>query len=109
MWVREIVRAHRRRAFIRRAKNTVRGVVSSIRGKVSENIDMKNMEKIVTAAVLLGIKKYADRHPKLRQNVNSIMDMANGELDIDIMSTADEVAPRKKVVRAKTKATKKKK
>ena len=91
MWIREIIRAHRRRKFIRRAKNTVNSVMASIRGRVSEHIDMKNMEQIITAAVLMGIKKYADRHPNLRKNVNDIMDVANGDTELDIMSTKDEV------------------
>lgn len=93
MWIREIVRAHRRRAFIRRARNTVQGVMSSIRGRVSEHIDPRDLEKIITAAVLVGIKRYADRHPNLRRNVNNIMDIANGDAEIDILSTADEIAP----------------
>lgn len=93
MWIREIVRAHRRRAFIRRARNTVQGVMSSIRGRVSEHIDPRDLEKIITAAVLVGIKRYADRHPNLRRNVNNIMDIANGDAEIDIMSTADQIVP----------------
>lgn len=102
MWIREIVRAHRRRAFIRRAKNTVNGIMSSIRGKVSEHIDPRDMEKIITAAILVGIKKYADRHPNLRHNVNHIMDIADGNTDIDIMATDDE----KIVARPKKRTTK---
>ncbi len=95
MWIREIVRAHRRRKFFRRARNTVRTVMSTIRGRISEQIDMRDMEKIVTAAVLVGIKKYADKHPGLRQNVNHIMDVATGEAELDIMATSDEIrAPR---------------
>jgi len=112
MWIREIIRAHRRRAFIRRAKNTVNGIMSSIRGKVSEHIDPRDMEKIITAAVLVGIKKYADRHPNLRDNVNHIMDVANGDVDIDIMATDDEVRvtrPRKSVVKTRKTTAKKKK
>lgn len=91
MWIREIVRAHRRRKFFRRARNTVRTVMSTIRGRVSEQIDIRDMEKIVTAAVLVGIKKYADNHPGLRKNVNHIMDIANGDAEIDVMATTDEV------------------
>ena len=63
--------------------------MSSIRGKISENIDMRDMEKIITAAVLVGIKKYADRHPNLRHNMNHIMGVANGEMDIDVMAEAE--------------------
>ena len=112
MWIREIIRAHRRRAFIRRAKNTVNGIMSSIRGKVSEHIDPRDMEKIITAAVLVGIKKYADRHPNLRHNVNHIMDVANGDVDIDIMATDDDVRvtrPRKSVAKTRKTTAKKKK
>ena len=112
MWIREIVRAHRRRAFIRRAKNTVNGIMSSLRGRISDQIDVRDMEKIITAAILVGIKKYADRHPNLRHNVNHIMDVANGDVELDIMSDADEIAPRSsrnRPVARKTTAVKKKK
>ncbi len=105
IWIREIVRARRRRAFFRRTKETVRSVVSTIRGRISEQVDMRDLEKIVTAAVLVGIKKYADRHPALRQNVNHIMDVASGEIDVDLMSSADEAKPK----RATAKKTQKKK
>ncbi len=91
MWIREIVRYRRRRAFIRRARNTISGIIDSIRGRVSEHIDMRDMEKIITAAVLVGIKKYADRHPGLRKNVNHVMDVADGKVELDIMSDADVV------------------
>lgn len=96
MWISEIIHLHRRRKFIRRAKNTVSGIMSGIRGKITENLDVQNLEKIITAAILIGIKKYADRHPNLRRNVNNIMDIANGEMELDIMSTTDEVPITKK-------------
>ncbi len=105
MWIREIVRAHRRRAFIRRARNTVQGVMSSIRGRVSEHIEPRDLEKIITAAVLVGIKRYADRHPNLRRNVNNIMDIANGDTEIDIMAADAVATPRTR--RAKSSKRKK--
>ena len=94
MWISEIIRVHRRHKFIRRAKNAATGILSSIRGHVSDNISSADIEKIITAAVLLGIKRYADRHPNLRKNINNIFGMANGEIDIDLMSTADEETPK---------------
>lgn len=109
MWIREIVRARRRRAFFRRTKETVRSVVSTIRGRISEHIDIRDLEKIVTAAVLVGIKKYADRHPALRRNVNNIMDVASGEIDVDLMSTADEVPPKRRAPTKKQPNKKRKK
>ena len=96
MWIREIVRFRRRRSFIRRARNMVNGILTSIRGKISEHIDVADLERIVTAAVLVGIKKYADSHPNLRHHVNHVMDVANGEAEIDLLSTKDEVVPVKK-------------
>ena len=105
MWIREIVRFRRRRSFIRRARNTVNGILNTIRGKVSEHINMQDMEKIITAAILVGIKKYADRHPNLRRNVNHVIDIANGDAEIDVMATVDEVKP---VQRRKTTKIRKK-
>jgi len=110
MWIREIVRAHRRRKFFKRARRTINGVISSIRGKVSENFDIQDMERVITAAVLVGIKRYADKHPNLRHNVNHIMDVANGDAEIDIMSMADEIKTNTvRRTQNKSKATAKKK
>lgn len=105
MWIREIVHAHRRRRLIRRARSAVNGILSSIRGKIATEIDLQDMEKIVTAAVLVGIKKYADRHPNIRQNVNHIMDVASGRADLNMMSTDDEKVPQ--IKRTATKKSRK--
>ena len=114
MWINEIVRAYHRRRFIRRAKNTVNGILSAVRGHMSKHMDVADIEKIITAAVLIGIKKYADRHPNLRHNINNIMGLANGDVELDIMSTVDEVntskkRPVKTVVRSRKKVVTKKK
>ncbi len=104
MWIREIVRTRRRRRFIRRARNVVNGIISSIRGRISESIDWTQMEKIITAAILVGIKRYADAHPNLRHHVSHIMDVANGEREIDLMATNDEIKkPKKRPVTRKAK------
>lgn len=95
MWINEIIKAHHRRKFIRRAKNTVNGILSAIRGHVSKHMDVADIEKIITAAVLIGIKKYADRHPNLRHNINNVMDLAHGDIELDVMSTVDQVKPKK--------------
>ena len=91
MWIREIVRFYRRRSFIHRARNTINSILSSIRGRVSEGINIQDMEKVITAAILVGIKKYVERHPNLRDNVNHVIDIANGEAAIDITLTTDEI------------------
>ena len=99
MWIREIVRFRRRRSFIRRTRNAVNGIISSIRGRISDKINVQDMEKIITAAILVGIKRYADRHPNLRHNINHVIDIANGDAEIDVMATTDEI---KKVQKRKT-------
>jgi hypothetical protein len=48
---------------------------------------------------LVGIKRYADRHPNLRHNINHVIDIANGDAEIDVMATTDEI---KKVQKRKT-------
>ena len=104
MWINEIIRAHHRRRFIRRAKNTVNGILSAVRGHMSKHMDVADIEKIITAAVLIGIKKYADYHPGLRHHVNHVMDIANGDAEIDVLSTSDEPkAVRKRRVTGKNK------
>ena len=108
MWINEIIRAHHRRRFIRRAKNTVNGILSAVRGHMSKQMDVADIEKIITAAVLIGIKKYADRHPNLRHNINNVIDLAHGDMELDIMSTVDEVKPSKKrPVKAEARSRKK--
>lgn len=96
MWIREIVRFRRRRSFIRRARNAVDGIISSIRGRISDRINIQDLEKIITAAILVGIKRYADRHPNLRHNINHVIDVANGDAEIDVMATLDETPTAKK-------------
>lgn len=102
MWIREIIRAHRRRRFIRRAKATIHDVISSIRGRVAEHIDVQDIEKLITMAVLVGIKQYADRHPNLRRRVNDIMDVANGSVAIDTVETPAPPRARKSTARPRT-------
>lgn len=90
MWIHEIVRFRRRRSFIRRTRNIISSVLGSIRGRISEHINIQDMEKVITAAILVGIKNYADRHPNLRNNVNHVIDIAKGDAEIDILSLSRE-------------------
>lgn len=106
MWIREIVRAHRRRRFIRRATNTVRNIMSHLRGKISEHLDMQDIEKLIAVAILIGIKKYADRHPDLRKKIKEFVNISDEESDMEIMPT--DIKKRTKSVQKKTDIKKKK-
>ena len=114
MWIREIVRAHRRRTFIRRAKNAVNNIMNNIRGKISEHLDMQDIEKLIAAAILIGIKKYADKHPDLHKKIKGFIGVADEESDIEIMSAKTTTKPSankrvKTVANIKKSGTKKKK
>ncbi len=84
MWVMEIVYgARRRRSFIYRAKSAVRDVASSVRERIGEHVSAADMEKLMAAALLVGIKRYVAKHPKHR----TAFEDALGK---DFVSTADE-------------------
>lgn len=84
MWIMEIVYgARRRRSFIYRAKNAVRDVASSVRDHISEHVSMADMEKLMAAALLVGIKRYVSKHPKHRQEFEEV-------LGKDFVASADE-------------------
>ncbi|MBR6598143.1 MAG: hypothetical protein IKL37_02185 [Alphaproteobacteria bacterium] len=88
MWIAGAIRAHRRRRFIRRAKGALHSLVSGIRGRVMENISSDDIERIIIAAVLFGIKRYVDRHPDLHHGINNVMDLADGTIDISDVSVS---------------------
>ncbi len=84
MWIMEIVYgARRRRSFLYRAKNAVRDVASNVREKIGEHVSMADMEKLMAAALLIGIKRYVSRHPKHRRD----FEQALGK---DFVASADE-------------------
>ena len=99
MWIREIIRARHRHRFIERAKHLVGNFASAVHEKLG-TISGQDMERILTMAVLLGIKKYSERHPNLRQSIGEIIGV-NGGNDMYYsydMDTENVVASQKKRV-----------
>lgn len=78
MWIREIVRARRRRRFISRAKHLVGNFASAVHEKLG-TISGAEMERILTMAILIGIKQYSLRHPNLRHTIGQIIGVDMGE------------------------------
>ena len=116
MWIREIIRARRRHRFIARAKHLAGNFATAVHEKLG-TISSKDMERILTMAILLGIKKYSDKHPNLRRSVGEIIGISMGD-DMDYsydMDTENVVASqkaagaRRKVASKPTKSTQKKK
>lgn len=105
MWIREIVRARRRRHFIERAKHLVGNIATSVHEQLG-NISGAEMERILTMAILIGIKKYSDRHPNLRYTIGEIIGIHGGdkmeyEYDVGVNGTnASRSASRRKNVAA---------
>lgn len=98
IWIRQIYIAHHRHYFVRRVRESVKNIASTIREQASEHISATDIEKLIAAAVLVGVKRYADRHP----NVRMTMDEALGY-------SASDTAPRKRPASAtKSKSTRKK-
>ena len=97
MWIREIVQARRRHRFIERAKRLVGNVATTVHEKLG-NISSQDMERILTMAILFGIKKYSDKHPKLRYTIGEIIGVkqgANMDYEYD-MDTENVVASQKR-------------
>ena len=98
MWIMDIVdTARRRHSLLYKAKHAVKQMASNIHDRVSEHISSKDMEKMVTAALVMGLKKYSERNPRARRVLNGIMndDIEAVEYD-EYYSDADdeEILPR---------------
>lgn len=77
MWIREIFVGHHRNSFAHKARSAVKDLVNNVRDRVSENVSVQDLEKIIAAAILIGVKKYADKHPRVRETFDSVMDAAD--------------------------------
>lgn len=83
MWIMEIVHGVRHRhSFLYKAKSAVRGIVSNVKDKVSETVSTQDLEKLIVAALLVGVKKYADKNPKTRRALQDIIGAAEEEYDV---------------------------
>lgn len=107
MWIYEIVRARRRHRFIARAKHLVGNVASTVHEKLG-NISSADMERIITMAILFGMKRYSDRHPNIRHTIDEIIGVSQGDnMDYKYdMDTENVVAAQKRAATRRTVQTK---
>lgn len=78
MWIHEIFFARRHRSFFHRASDVVSDVADGVKQHLGRAFDARDMDKYLAAAILFGIKKYSDRHPKMRNTIRNIIDGADG-------------------------------
>lgn len=69
MWINEIVHRRRRRMFISRAKNIVTGIVGNVRDTIAQHMSAEDLERILTAAILIGLKRYVDKSAEIEMSV----------------------------------------
>lgn len=88
MWIGEIRKSIRRRhSLLYRAKDAVQEVATEIKEKVTETISPQYLEKLITATLLIGVKKYADKNPKARGFLKEVIGfdvLGESEEEIDL-------------------------
>ena len=116
MWIREIIRARRRHRFIARAKHLVGDFASAVHEKLGA-ISSQDIERILTMAILLGIKKYSAKHPNLRNSIGEAIGVNVGDdmeysYDMDtenVIASQKAAGARRTVVSKPIKSAQKKK
>lgn len=111
IWIHEIFFARRRRSFLHRARDVMSDVSDGVKEHLGRAFDARDMDKYLAAAILFGIKKYSDRHPKMRNTIRNIIDGADGRGyaydDADDYEDEDEYAnpaPRRAAAAKSTRA-----
>ena len=88
MWIMEIVEHVRRRhSLFYKAKHAVKNMASNIRDRVSESVSSGDMEKMIAAALVVGLKKYSNRNPRARHVLDEIK---NADIDVEYDAYYDE-------------------
>lgn len=88
MWIMEIIASVRHRhTLFYKATHAMKNIVTSVKDKVSENISAEDLEKVISAALMVGLKRYADKSPRARKVLN---EMNNVDVDYDEYDSDEE-------------------
>lgn len=96
MWVHEIVIARRRRRSVfYRARGAAMRIASNVRDRITRNISQQDLEKMIAAALIVGIKKYAARNANVRRFMDDVMasEYMDDEYAADDTDDAHDVTP----------------
>jgi len=90
MWIHEIFIASRHRhSLMYRAKDAAHSAWDNVKSHVSANISRGDIEKFLTAAALIGVKKYAGKHPETKATLKKIF--AQSDINIaDLINDDDD-------------------
>ena len=84
MWIVELVESIRRRhSLLYKAKHAVKHMAGGIRDRVARSVSSADMEKMITAALVIGLKKYSSHNPRARRMLNEITDGEYGNWDVE--------------------------
>lgn len=85
MWIHEVIVHNRRRTLKYKAKHAMAHLASTFKHSFGgHHADFSKMEKYIAAALLIGAKKYADNHPKIKEFWDEITEHAdNDQYDSD--------------------------
>ena len=74
MWVNEIRKYFRsRHSFFYRAKSAVQDMASEIKDRVADKVSPQYFERLITAFLIIGLKRYADKNPKVREFLKDVI------------------------------------
>ncbi len=86
MWWREFISRRRRKySVLGRARYMIKDVAIMLRDRVAQNVSAVDLEKVLMAALVLGIRKYAAKHPHVRNAFEQMVanDNVDGEFNVD--------------------------
>lgn len=84
MWIMELVESIRRRhSLLYKAKHAVKHMAGGIRDRVARSVSSADMEKMITAALVIGLKKYSSHNPRARRMLNEMTDGEYGNWDVE--------------------------
>ena len=101
MWIRTIFMGGRRRRFMHRAGRAMHDVFDDVRERVSEKVSPQEIEGIITAAVMMGIKKLSEKFP----NAGGAMRRAMRDNGRSVYSDDDDTDDDMPMTRSKSRTT----
>ncbi len=74
MWIMHIIHHnHRRHSLLHRARSAVSDIASNVRDRISENVSTRDLEKVMAAALLVGIRRFISKNPRRRRDFEKIL------------------------------------
>lgn len=74
IWVNETRKYFRNRhSFFYRAKSAVQDMASEIKDRFSSKVSPQYFERLITAILIIGVKRYADKNPKAREFLKEVI------------------------------------